>query len=430
MKRLLDAFWLWVSLIVVLSGGYLFIQKPDFPWMLLFAAGIVFSVIEFRQWSDRLKFVNAMVIADTKKNGDQKSFLEEFSEIILSVDIDTSRFIEYIWGRRVKHGLDTGNYVANLVGTENLKMEAFSGLFQHKYNMVCQFDSIQCWRGILFEDNYPGVPRLVVSVVHYNKSEPYSIVLIGDRDLVKEWETYFVDTFTPPSLKTVQTLLGVTRDNKLRVQDRVIHENAMEVGFDEFYPFIEGGIKALAKSFDEGKEAVLFLKGMRGTGKTTLIRTLMLQMNRLNFGICSDATVLEHPEMIGWMTGLGDDAVSAIEDADRFVSAREDGNKQMSALLNLADGILSSKRKIIISTNLATMNKVDDALTRPGRTFDTIEFRKLTIPEANRARSRVNLPELPETIGVSEITLSEALNYDRINNVHTKAEKIVGFVKQ
>lgn len=72
-----------------------------------------------------------------------------------------------------------------------------------------------------------------------------------------------------------------------------------------------------------------------------------------------------------------------MEDADAFLKSRADGNTMMHRFLNVSDGLISaSNKKLVFSTNLPSVRDVDDALMRPGRCFDVVEFRPLTRSEA------------------------------------------------
>ena len=168
----------------------------------------------------------------------------------------------------------------------------------------------------------------------------------------------------------------------------------------------------------ESKASVLFLIGPPGTGKSSLLRSMLFKMNRkYNFTI-TNQNALDHPQLIPWMKTQDRDAIFAIEDADEFTEKRENGNPQMSALLNMADGIVQTNAKIIISTNLASIKDVDGALLRPGRAFKVIKFDFLTHEEANEARKAIGLDEIDfEKDNMSELTLSESLNYENFRDL-------------
>jgi SpoVK/Ycf46/Vps4 family AAA+-type ATPase len=73
------------------------------------------------------------------------------------------------------------------------------------------------------------------------------------------------------------------------------------------------------------------------------------------------------------------------EDSDNHIRPRQDGNSMMHKFLNVSDGIISSSdKKLIFSTNLPSSNNIDEALLRPGRCFDIMNFRALNRVEAEK----------------------------------------------
>jgi ATP-dependent 26S proteasome regulatory subunit len=69
------------------------------------------------------------------------------------------------------------------------------------------------------------------------------------------------------------------------------------------------------------------------------------------------------------------------------LAPREDGdNDMMSKFLNVSDGLIKiTNKKMIFTTNINQVTKIDPALLRPGRCFGAVEFRELTSAEAARA---------------------------------------------
>ncbi len=107
-----------------------------------------------------------------------------------------------------------------------------------------------------------------------------------------------------------------------------------------------------------------------------------------------------------------------------MLSSRERGNDLMARLLNLADGLISlPKRKIVFSTNLPSLDSVDEALLRPGRCFAAVNFRKLDAAEAERAAASIGRQK---TFGPGSYTLAQALGSQ--HGQHAQAVRRVGFV--
>lgn len=130
--------------------------------------------------------------------------------------------------------------------------------------------------------------------------------------------------------------------------------------------------------------------------------------------------------------GIPKKSVIGIEDADTFVSTRDNQNYQMSALLNYIEGVIPTNNKLIISTNLETTNRVDPALLRVGRNFRVLEFRNLTHQEANKARKSTGMKAIKFLPEHKTLSLALALNYENVNAKHFKNHKRqgVGFISR
>jgi ATP-dependent 26S proteasome regulatory subunit len=85
-----------------------------------------------------------------------------------------------------------------------------------------------------------------------------------------------------------------------------------------------------------------------------------------------------------------------MEDADAFLQARADGNTIMHKFLNVSDGLISAAdKKLVFSTNIPNIRDIDAALIRPGRCFDVMEFRALSIDEAQAVIRESGAGKLP-----------------------------------
>jgi hypothetical protein len=94
----------------------------------------------------------------------------------------------------------------------------------------------------------------------------------------------------------------------------------------------------------------------------------------------------------------------------------------MTKLLNVSDGLVPLlRKKIIFSTNLENLSKIDAAIMRPGRCFDTVVFRQLSHEEAIRACDRAGLEHVPNRH--KEYTLSEIFN----GKNNSQPQKKIGF---
>lgn len=136
---------------------------------------------------------------------------------------------------------------------------------------------------------------------------------------------------------------------------------------------------------------------------TTFIKNLIHQA-KSNAKVAYDEKVMTSDSFFA--SFIEDDCGFLImEDADTFLAKRKDGNTMMHKFLNVSDGLVSAAdKKLVFSTNLENISDIDDALLRPGRCFDVINFRPLSRVEALKVIEEVGVGTLPDK---EEITLAE-----------------------
>lgn len=189
-----------------------------------------------------------------------------------------------------------------------------------------------------------------------------------------------------------------------------------------FYPFIKETPKEMWDNFAASSSNVLLFIGDPGVGKTNYIRQMLDARGYDNsVHLVDNEALLMDPELMGYIQSGADISLLVTEDADRFVAKREDENISMVGLLNASSGLAGGRVKFIISTNLAHLKSVDEALIRPGRCFKVVQFHKLTPKEATIARHEAGLT-FREFSG--NVTLAEALNDE---NKDSKLMKGIGF---
>lgn len=208
---------------------------------------------------------------------------------------------------------------------------------------------------------------------------------------------------------------------------RYMFREEERLGKKEFYPWLKSSLDKYAADFYASSQNILLLIGPPGTGKSTLLRSLILADPKRIPYIVSNDLLTESSAFVPWVQRRGSRATIVIEDADRLVTPREQGNSIMSGILNAGDGIISSSRKIIISTNLTSLKNVDQALIRDGRCFDIMQFSYLTPTEANRARVAAGLKRKRFGPEVTSLSLASALHYKDAEHHHSRQKRSIGF---
>lgn len=150
-------------------------------------------------------------------------------------------------------------------------------------------------------------------------------------------------------------------------------------------------------------------EGSPGTGKTSYLRHLMgvlKETHRFYFIPPATMGVLSNPDFIGfWAEQRRRHAdmqfVVILEDSDAALMTRgADNREQVSAILNLSDGMLADFLRLqIICTINCKAADIDQALLRPGRLLSHRVFHRLGYTQASR---------LAESLGR---TLSTASDY-------------------
>lgn len=216
-----------------------------------------------------------------------------------------------------------------------------------------------------------------------NNIREYEFEVLGSQAQVLELQGLLEDSLSDQKLVKISWYYRTNRGT----DSASLHVTSLNQQVrDEFYPWLQPGVDDFIRSYFDSPASVLVLYGPPGTGKTSFLRHLLLTQG-INAAVTYDDKVLNNDEFfVNYLTDDEHDAL-IVEDADVFLAPREDGeNTMMSKFLNVSDGLIKIlNKKMIFTTNITQLNKIDSALLRPGRCFEAVEFRELSPTEAQQA---------------------------------------------
>lgn len=157
------------------------------------------------------------------------------------------------------------------------------------------------------------------------------------------------------------------------------------------------------------ESGLVVLRGLPGSGKSYLIRHFITNIKK-DFIIVNESC-LDSINDPSFMKILMDhpDSIIILEDCEKVLIDRNNGNYLIGNLLNLSDGIISDafNMKFICTFN-AEMTDIDEALLRKGRLKVKYEFGKLSKEKTQKLAEKLGKNIEP---GV-ELTLADIYNYD------------------
>ena len=188
----------------------------------------------------------------------------------------------------------------------------------------------------------------------------------------------------------------------------------------EAYPS-RPNLKEQIQSFLESDNTVLILMGEAGTGKTQLLREIVRQLKRTEIPrllYSSDQEALSSDEIFIQFRECQYDLL-ILEDIDFNLRARSESNTIMPRFLNASDGFIkgANRAKIIFTTNIININKIDPALLRAGRCFGVWNFPKLSKQEAIALGQKLSIPDREFT--KDQYTLAEIYRLAKPEKKHT-----------
>ena len=243
-----------------------------------------------------------------------------------------------------------------------------------------------------------------------------------DMDVFSKFEKHKAETPKIGIIKT--TKFGPTVSWNDHKTDLKFNESHYNDDFPEFF-------SDLKTKLTENKTGLYLFYGEAGTGKSSAIRHLIVEIDRpVVFIPPQMINCLSNPDFTDLVLNSLNGSVLVIEDAEKALMKRESADafhnsELVSSLLNLTDGLYADLANTsIIATYNCDRNLIDPALLRKGRLRSEYHFQKLSIDRSNKLMNTLN----HEFDVIEPMTLADIFNHEKqYTNKKTEKKRSVGF---
>lgn len=255
---------------------------------------------------------------------------------------------------------------------------------------------------------------------HTKKNDIDYMNVVCEEDNIQNLAEIINSCIVPSNLKNEKNTYRIAYRGQYSIETSICEfdnwDTDIAKNYNDDVPF-----KEMNNILRNDKAALMLLYGKPGTGKTSIIKSLINENPTQNFifidtSICdsiSDGRFLDFMEE-------NKGAVIVFEDCERLLANRKDGdNYALSTILNLTDGLIAESMKLkFICTFNCDISRIDDAILRKGRLTLKYEFKELTLEKTKNIYPDAEKP----------MTLGDAYNAEIKNDFSEPKKNKIGFV--
>lgn len=328
-------------------------------------------------------------------------------------------YINNLIGEKLNNGF-AKSHKFNFFYCKKENLEDFLSSIQSKYN----FHRTGIYNGYVIEDNF------ILDIQYFftlDDSIAYLVYVLAKSD--KECNEVLFNLISTIDEYLVNKKMLRYDVIQYRDSDSLSSFFTTDDTFKDFepkgFPYVKD-IDSYINSFLNSNASLLILQGDPGTGKTTFLKYILSLMqnkkdDELSIVYSFDENIFYSNEFFKKIQ-LNDFDVLVLEDFNSIIHKNQEseGINPLNKFLSVCEGVISRKKKIIITTNIDSINQLHSALIRPGRCFDVLKFRALTNQEISELSicydKEINLPTNNITLSEFYASINDEQNKNHINN--------------